>query len=53
MNRDGKITDGTGWVADLAHSATLVAVLERWVFIHGDKPLAPDIEYTLGLGSGQ
>lgn len=53
MNRDGKITEGTGWVADSRHGLVMIAVLERWVFLHGDEPLAPDVEYTLGLGSGQ
>jgi hypothetical protein len=47
MDRDGKIIDGEGWVFDLDHAPILVAVLERWVFLHGDAPVAPDIEYDL------
>lgn len=47
MNRDGKITDGTGWVRRKEDADVLVAVLERWVFLHGEAPLAPDVEYNL------
>jgi hypothetical protein len=45
MNRDGKITEGTGWVNPGTDPYSLVAVLERWVFIHGSAPLNIEVEY--------
>ncbi len=53
MNGDGKINSGTGWVADVNHADVMIAALERWVYVHGPEPIAPDVEYTLGLGSGK
>lgn len=46
MNPDGKIDEGTAWVPDLANIGTLIAVLERWAYVHGPDPAAEDLEYV-------
>lgn len=48
MNGDGKITDGTGWVRRIEDGPVMIAVLERWLYVHGPDPAAHDVEYTLG-----
>lgn len=53
MNRDGKINDGIGYVHRIEDGPILIAVLERWLYVHGPDPAAHDVEYILGLGSGQ
>lgn len=46
MNGDGKIDSGTGWVWRRQDADTMVAVLERWFYVHGPEPANVEAEYA-------
>lgn len=47
MTGDGKIDSGEGWVRRVEDADVMVAVLERWFYVHGPEPGNVDIEYRI------
>lgn len=47
MTSDGKIDSGTGWVRRKADTDVMVAVLERWYYVHGPGQGNEEVEYRI------
>jgi len=47
MTSDGKINSGTGWVGCVSHGPVMIAVLERWYYVHGPEPGNDEVEYRV------